>query len=1050
VAEYLSALPFYQDVIPAGNASNLQSYRGRNAPLRSLMDITSPLVDKAIASANTAADAAIKNATAQAGALVSSAREVTQSALTQASELRNNITGGISNATGQFGNLIGNVPDFNALDAQLDALGVFADIKSLLQPGASPFTQTNRLITLELGAGTIAGEHLNPLTVTGSEALGEQYSFYIKCLAHNANIELKTLLGLPARLGFLTGAGQRFLRCGIVTRAEALPADGGAAFFGLTFEPPTALLRHRRTSRVFQDKTVPEIVKEIFDEHIANNSLFGANFAHRFDLLDERVYPSRSYCLQYRETDADFVDRLLKEEGINYRFEHSEVKTSDEYAAPATFNDRPANRFDQPDWAIPSSEEGTHPLVTFVAFDDPYSLPQASQGTIRYHRANATEADDTFIEWTSVRQLGASRITLSSYEYKNVTTLSTFSESQTCQGELGEEAQSTAEVFDIQTHYYGDQDNLERYARLRQDASDRRKKSFAGKGTVRQLQAGDWFELAGHPQLTGLQEEREFIVERLTLAAHNNLPVSNKGKDAPPPYQISIEAHRRGIPLTPDYSGTRHAKPTAHGNQTATVVGPPQDTSGAVVPMPDDVYTDNLGRIKIQFHWQRPAEHRELGAAWDEKSSCWVRVSYPSAGAGWGCQLIPRIGQECLVSFIENDIDRPIVTGVVHNGSHMPPRFSGEGNLPANRALSGIKTKEHEGQQYGELLFDDTPGEVRTKLSSEHGKTQLNQGFLTHPREDGIAEPRGDGFELRTDRTGALRAAEGLYLTAHARLKARGRQLDRDEIVAQLELGLAIAKDLGRHAETHHADETNTVEQERLLRDVRQWEDGSNTAKNAPVKSNKAILAATAPDGIALSSENNITSVAGSTHDQVSGKDSNLTVGQHLRMRIGQTLSIFVQYLGMKLIAAAGKIQIQAQSDEVEIGAAKKLHLWSLEEIVLEAPKITLRAQAAGTTWSTGMLTQTTGDYVVHASNHTYLGPASVAAQLPGMPSSTLKTNELIAFAGRSGKAIPNVKYEIKNQQGKAKGAGGSDATGATTEVTGKVIEPLKAHLKFD
>ncbi|WP_043581332.1 type VI secretion system Vgr family protein, partial [Chromobacterium subtsugae] len=189
------------------------------------------------------------------------------------------------------------------------------------------------------------------------------------------------------------------------------------------------------------------------------------------------------------------------------------------------------------------------------------------------------------------------------------------------------------------------------------------------------------------------------------------------------PFASQIQAQRRGIPLTPAYAGTAAAKPTSLGVQTATVVG----------PAGEEVHTDAQGRIKVQFHWQRPDEHPTIGAGLDDKSSCWLRVAMPSAGAGWGHQFIPRIGQEVLVDFIEGDIDRPVITGVLYNGSHPTPDFSGAGSLPANKTLSGIKSKEHQGGNYNELLFDDTPGEVRAKLSSEAGKTQLNQGYLAHP-----------------------------------------------------------------------------------------------------------------------------------------------------------------------------------------------------------------------------------------------------------------------------------------------------------------------------
>jgi type VI secretion system secreted protein VgrG len=337
---------------------------------------------------------------------------------------------------------------------------------------------------------------------------------------------------------------------------------------------------------------------------------------------------------------------------------------------------------------------------------------------------------------------------------------------------------------------------------------------------------------------------------------------------------------------------------------------------------------------------------------------------------------------------------------------------------------------------------------VRSKLSSEHGKTQLNQGYLTHPRQDGAAEPRGEGFELRTDRAGALRAGEGLLLSAYERRNAHGGQIDREETIALLNQALAIARDLSQHAQAHQADDSDTDEQARLLRDIQQWEEGHNTEPDKTVQTNKAILAMTTPDGIALATESNITTVAGTNADTVVVNDHNLSVGQMLKMRIGGALSVFVQHLGMKLIAAAGKIQIQAQDGEVEIGAAKKLHLYSLEEIVLDAPKITLRAQNAGVEYGEGILSRTTGSDVRHAGNHSAGGPASVAAQLPGMPQSVVKTNEQFTAVDRFGKALENVQYEVKNSLGKTEGAGSTDGSGSTPTFTGKAIEKLKMYLK--
>jgi type VI secretion system secreted protein VgrG len=372
-----------------------------------------------------------------------------------------------------------------------------------------------------------------------------------------------------------------------------------------------------------------------------------------------------------------------------------------------------------------------------------------------------------------------------------------------------------------------------------------------------------------------------------------------------------------------------------------------------------EVYTDEYGRIKVQYHWQRAAEHPEFGANLDDKSSCWVRVACPSAGAGFGHQFIPSVGQEVSVSFIEGDIDRPIVTGVTYNGSHSVPAFSGAGALPANKTLSGIKTKEHEGSQYGELLFDDTKGEVRTKLSSEHGKTQLNLGYLIHPRTDGKGEPRGEGFELRSDKQGAIRAS-GLLISTEAKGGASGKQLDHSPAQSQLESALALAQSLGETATNQLADsietgdEGKTVEADNsggstastghLYHHVhasKSLEAGSNTDKDGKSKSKdqsgqQKIILLHGEDGVAITSPQSQTLSAGTNLDLVAQRDTNQTSGRRWIHNVGQHISLFVagvkDKVALKIIAAKGKIQLQAQSDDIEITADKNVKITACKE----------------------------------------------------------------------------------------------------------------------
>ena len=250
--------------------------------------------------------------------------------------------------------------------------------------------------------------------------------------------------------------------------------------------------------------------------------------------------------------------------------------------------------------------------------------------------------------------------------------------------------------------------------------------------------------------------------------------------------------------------------------------------------------------------------------------------------------------------------------------------------------LYGIRSKEIGGLGYGELQFDDTTAQTKTKLSSEHGKTQLNQGWIGHPRDKGASEKRGEGFELRTDLSGAIRAARGMLLSTDARNNASGRVLDRAELTGQLELALSIAKRLSELSSTHDAYETDTGLQEKLTKGIREWADDGGAA----------AIGVTAPDGIAISSPENVLAVAGGNVESVAAQDVNLSAGRRILMRAAQGLSAFAK-AGMRLMVGSGDLTIQAHQGKGEIGTSERLHLYSLEKLILEAPELELRTNGA-------------------------------------------------------------------------------------------------------
>ncbi|MDN0077220.1 type VI secretion system Vgr family protein, partial [Crenobacter sp. SG2303] len=479
-----------------------------------------------------------------------------------------------------------------------------ADLTTLLASFAAAFTQDTRLLTLELGDGHRWADALLPQTLTGEEALSDAYRYQLTCLSPDTDLALKDLLGQPVRLAVQDADGAAVARCGVVSSAQALGSDGGFARYGLTIEPPLALLRHRRTSRVFQDLAVPDIVKQILAEHRAANPGFAQVQHWQFQLSGEA--PVRSYCLQYRESDYDFIVRLLHEEGYHWHFVHDGNEGVTERGSAAS--------------------RGKMPQVTLVVSDDPYRLPAAPLTRVRFHRSDASEAEDGLTDWRGSRQIVPGRVSLASFDYQPVSTQHSGDSSRVDQGDGGSALQASLEDYDPQGLYYaGDTEQLGRYAQLRQQAHDAQAKSFDGAGSVRGLLAGAWFRLDDHPvHDADPAEQREFVVTRQTFTATNNLPgeltrslrvaapglFANETADAPAPFQTRFQAQRRGLPLPPAYAHSAQAKPTSRGVQTATVVG----------PQGEEIHTDPHGRIKVQFHWQRPDEHPTIGANLDDKS----------------------------------------------------------------------------------------------------------------------------------------------------------------------------------------------------------------------------------------------------------------------------------------------------------------------------------------------------------------------------------------------------------------------------------------------
>lgn len=856
----------------------------------------------------------------------------------------------------------------------------------------SAFNQANRLLKLTLAPGSgIADNLLLPYELTGTEGICEGFTYTLTCLSSDAFLELKQFIGLPVQLAILTDDGAERALCGIGTAVRQEGSDGGFARFALTLQDPLAVLAKRVNSRVFQDLSVREFAEIVLREHRQQNSVL----TECFDVQDKcrGEHPKQSWVTQFNESDTAFLTRWLAQEGIAWYFEHG-------------------------DDGVP----GEHPKLTLVLFDDPTVLAPSSADKVRFHRDDGTENEDVITQWHATRTLQPGSIQRSSYEYKAVNVNHQQDESRSDQGDYGKRLADTLEDYRFDAHHAAnDSADFARYGKLRVGAHEYATKCFTGSGTHRELAVGRHFELTQHDvhDQDG-PEQRSFTITRHSLFARNNIPVDVsesaktllKAVDSSPDkavqnfavndpseqgvFQNRFDAVRKDIPIIPAFSHTEHAKPVAPTLMTATVVG----------PAGEEIHVNEFGCIKVRMGFTRSQdqEHAQgAGATDSDRDSQWIRVAQPWTGSEYGQVWIPRVGDEVLVQFINGDIDRPIVTSTVYNGTHRPATFSDAGNLPGNKALSGIKSKMVKGSGKNEIVWDDSTAEQRIRVATDHANTALNQGYLVHPRQDGKGEPRGEGFELRTDDYGALRAAKGMLITTDARENARGTHLDSRELSTQLKGGLELSKVLSGAAKDHNADplDANT-EAERLIKVAdKTYTQSGGTGQKAEVPGyEEPILALSSPAGIVSATPKTHQITAGENLHLSSQKDTNVAVGSKLSMAIKEAWSVFVATAGIKLFAGKGKVQIQAQDDNLEATAKKDVKIASVAgNIEISTPsQLTLTAGGCRIRMSGGAIDiKAPGPVNIHGSVKNLTGPASVNPVLPHLPQGDINPSD-IAF----------------------------------------------------
>ncbi|WP_323144093.1 type VI secretion system Vgr family protein [Massilia phyllosphaerae] len=847
-------------------------------------------------------------------------------------------------------------------------------------------------------------------------------------LSTSAHLDADTWLGQPAALDISLADGTRTRFAGDISEVDMLGSDGGLARYRIRIASWLWRLAHVRSSRVWQERSVVEIVDSVFEAYQPQ-----ARWRWSDDVATcmEGV-PPRSYCCQYRESDLDFVRRLLAGEGLCWRIEQGEYGPGIVLFADST-------RYA----AVP--EDAT----------------SAADDGIRYHGARSVERQDTVQALAARRSLHVSLTTLLSSDYKAKQIVAASSPSLVRPGRN----LPVLESFDTPRPYaFATREQAQRHADMRMEAQEARGQLWQGRSTVRTLRAGTRMTVTGTP-LRSLGDAPSFTVLRATSLGVNNLPTvaeqalaqlfgplenllqSLVSADRPDDLtQALAQARETGyancfdaLPADIVWRPIPDDQPTAFGSQSAIVVGADgnDQPNGA-----DELYCDRLGRVRIRFHWQ------------DDDSSCWVRVAQRVAGGGMGTQFLPRIGQEVLVQFLENDIDRPIIVGALYNGrgeggiaatpggrfdadsnaavfapAHDQAR-SGQGNLTGGNspvwhgtsaensghrnsaAQWGVRSKEFGGSGYNQLLFDDTDGQGRVQLRCTHGASSLDLGHLIHAADNYRGSFRGKGAELRTDAYGAVRAGKGLLVSSYsishnalthdpAAENASGVSLldQASELIrtlhgtAQVHQTVGLAAHIGAAKLNASVVDDQAAPLKAIAASMRGILDTKVLYANAP------IIMTTAIDSLGVNAGQSLQLVNNETALLASGQDTQFATCGRLRVHTGQAIGVLAgairtseQGIGLQMIVAKDVIDIQAQADEIKVQARDEVDVTSANAHIDWAAATRIKLSTAGganITIENGSITvQCPGKITVYAGKKSFTAPVKLGYPLPSIPTS--------------------------------------------------------------
>jgi type VI secretion system secreted protein VgrG len=517
-------------------------------------------------------------------------------------------------------------------------------------------------------------------TFQGREALGTPYRYDLTLLSDNPAIPIDKVLGQPLTVSIKLYTGELRHFTGIVTYFAKLGLSMRHVRYAVALRPRLGLFEYTSNCRIFNDPTNfdpdPEAKAPSQDAiQIVTQVLKDRDFTDVADSTKENhVDCDRRYCVQYRETDLNFVQRLLEEEGIYYFFKHDAQKhtmvLADSIAAHSKVTGYESVLY------LPKQRRQQREEEHFWSLSVAGLLYPGKYSVLRGYDHTQTRPKQPPIEdkLTSHEAPGSK---FEEYDYP---------------GGLQEKAQAAAD------------------AEVRMQACQVAGTLIEVEGNTMGLGVGDLVglhrsleDMEHHPFWSDADFNKEYLITSATYSISINQYETGEAGASDEPFKVRLtllDSHGQYRPPRTAF------KPRIEGPQTAVVVGPSNDSSDSK----EEIYTDKLGRVKVKFDWDRSPGR-------NQKSSCWVRVAQVWAGQQWGAMHIPRVGQEVIVEFLDGDPDRPIITGRIYNADNMPPY-----TLPDNRTQSGIKSRSSKGgtdKNFNEIRFEDLKGKEELHIQAE-------------------------------------------------------------------------------------------------------------------------------------------------------------------------------------------------------------------------------------------------------------------------------------------------------------------------------------------